>query len=79
MYIIQGYLIHIDFGFMLSNVPGKGIEIEKDVPFKLISDYIELLGGQKSKLFQLFRKLFFKYVLRLVGGSKRSGNTGRRL
>jgi hypothetical protein len=45
---------------MLSNVPGKGIEIEKDVPFKLISDYIDLLGGQKSKLFGLFRKLFFK-------------------
>jgi phosphatidylinositol 4-kinase len=56
----DGHLIHIDFGFFLSNTPGKGIEFEKKVPFKLLTDYIDLLGGVNSKLFVRFRKLFFK-------------------
>ena len=28
----DGYIIHIDFGFFLSNAPGKGVELEKKVP-----------------------------------------------
>jgi phosphatidylinositol 4-kinase len=36
----EGHLIHIDFGFLLSNAPGKGMEFEGKVPFKLLSDYI---------------------------------------
>ena len=39
----HGHLIHIDFGFMLSNSPGSvGFESS---PFKLPAEYIELLGG----------------------------------
>ncbi|CAD8156732.1 unnamed protein product [Paramecium pentaurelia] len=57
----QGHLIHIDFGFFLSIAPGKGMEFEGKVPFKLLSDYIKVLGGVKGYLFQdHFRKLFYK-------------------
>lgn len=44
----DGYLVHIDFGFFLSNSPGKGIEFEKKVPFKLLTEYIQVLGGVES-------------------------------
>jgi hypothetical protein len=47
----------------LSISPGKGLEFEKNVPFKLISEYIEVIGGVKSGMFNNFRKLFFKYLL----------------
>ena len=56
----DGYLVHIDFGFLLSNAPGKGIELEKKIPFKLLSDYIEILGGIESELFAAFRRRFYK-------------------
>ncbi|CAD8062202.1 unnamed protein product [Paramecium sonneborni] len=57
----EGHLIHIDFGFFLSIAPGKGMEFEGKVPFKLLSDYIKVLGGVKGTLFQdHFRKLFYK-------------------
>ncbi len=31
---IEGHIVHIDFGFLLSNAPGKGVKLET-VPFKL--------------------------------------------
>jgi len=41
-----GHLIHIDFGFMLSNSPGSvGFEA---APFKLTQDYVDVLGGVGS-------------------------------
>jgi len=52
----DGHLIHIDFGFMLSNSPGNiGFEA---APFKLPLEYIEVLGGVNSKPFLEFRRLF---------------------
>ncbi|PIL24090.1 hypothetical protein GSI_13842 [Ganoderma sinense ZZ0214-1] len=52
----DGHLIHIDFGFMLSNSPGNiGFEA---APFKLPLEYIEVLGGLDSPAFREFRKLF---------------------
>lgn len=30
----EGHIIHIDFGFLLSNAPGKGMRLER-APFKL--------------------------------------------
>lgn len=56
----EGYIIHIDFGFFLSNAPGKGVEFEKKVPFKFLSEYIEVLGGINSEEFFEFRRLFYK-------------------
>ena len=53
-----GHLIHIDFGFMLSNapgsVPGFGFEL---APFKLPQEYVDILGGVGSVKFQEFRSL----------------------
>lgn len=45
-----GHIIHIDYGFMLSNAPGKGLKIER-APFKLTPEFVDVLGGIKSKRF----------------------------
>lgn len=51
----QGHLMHIDFGFMLSNSPGSlGFEM---APFKLSQDYVDILGGLQSSKFLEFRAL----------------------
>jgi phosphatidylinositol kinase/protein kinase (PI-3 family) len=34
----KGNILHIDFGFFLSNAPGKGFE--EIIPFKLLTEYI---------------------------------------
>jgi len=59
----DGHVIHIDFGFFLSNSPGKGIELERKIPFKLLNEYVEVLGGHRSYLFQKFRSYFYKGFL----------------
>ncbi|KRX07569.1 Protein kinase-like domain [Pseudocohnilembus persalinus] len=56
----DGYLVHIDFGFFFSNAPGQGLAFEKNVPFKMLQDYIVILGGTKSYSFQRFRRKFHK-------------------
>ncbi|PWW77480.1 kinase-like protein [Tuber magnatum] len=51
----QGHIIHIDFGFMLSNSPGSvGFE---SAPFKLTQEYVDVLGGAQSAEFAKFRAL----------------------
>ncbi|CAO3702110.1 unnamed protein product [Rhizopus stolonifer] len=50
-----GHLIHIDFGFMLSNSPGSvGFEM---APFKLPQEYIDILGGVHSEKFAEYKAL----------------------
>jgi phosphatidylinositol 4-kinase len=50
-----GHIIHIDFGFMLSNSPGSmGFEA---APFKLTHEYIDVLGGMASPAFDRFKQL----------------------
>ncbi len=58
----KGHIIHIDFGFIFSNSPGKGMDFEK-APFKFTSEFVDLLGGVNSKYFTKFRKLLWKYNL----------------
>jgi len=66
----EGHIIHIDFGFLLSNAPGKGIKFE-NAPFKLTNEMIDCMGGLKGfyfgefvkllkKGFEAFKILFFK-------------------
>ena len=55
----KGHLIHIDFGFLLSNAPGKGLKFET-APFKLSRDMVDCLGGVHSKFFEEFKKLLRK-------------------
>lgn len=51
----MGHIIHIDFGFMLSNSPGSmGFEA---APFKLTQDYVDVLGGLNSPAFEAFKSL----------------------
>ena len=50
-----GHIIHIDFGFMLSNSPGSmGFEA---APFKLTHEYVDVLGGVGAPGFDEFRAL----------------------
>uniref|UniRef100_A0A7S4UU52 1-phosphatidylinositol 4-kinase n=1 Tax=Guillardia theta TaxID=55529 RepID=A0A7S4UU52_GUITH len=50
-----GHLVHIDFGFMLSNTPGD-MAFEQ-APFKLTSEYVQVMGGKESASFAYFREL----------------------
>ncbi|KAF1917250.1 phosphatidylinositol 4-kinase-like protein PIK1 [Ampelomyces quisqualis] len=51
----MGHIIHIDFGFMLSNSPGSmGFEA---APFKLTQEYVDVLGGLASPAFEDFKVL----------------------
>ncbi|KAL2123353.1 hypothetical protein VTJ04DRAFT_3808 [Mycothermus thermophilus] len=51
----EGHIIHIDFGFMLSNSPGSvGFEA---APFKLTYEYVDVLGGVGSQDFEDYKTL----------------------
>lgn len=52
----EGHIVHIDYGFLLSNAPGKGIKFEQ-APFKLTTEFVNVLGGDKGKYYKLFRDL----------------------
>lgn len=56
---IEGHLCHIDFGFLLSNAPGKGVKFEA-APFKLTQEFVDVLGDQNSSKFEDFRKRMAK-------------------
>jgi phosphatidylinositol 4-kinase len=58
-----GHLIHIDFGFMLSNSPG-AVGFEQS-HFKLTQEYADVLGGYNSEKFQEFRELMFRGFMAL--------------
>mmetsp|Transcript_10421 Transcript_10421/g.17491 ORF Transcript_10421/g.17491 Transcript_10421/m.17491 type:complete len:192 (+) Transcript_10421:463-1038(+) len=53
---IEGHIMHIDFGFFLSNAPGKGVKFER-APFKLTAEQVEVLGGNTSQKFAEYREL----------------------
>ena len=61
----KGHLIHIDFGFMLSNAPGKGLKFER-APFKLTNELVDVMGGTNTKYFNSFRKLLWSGFNALV-------------
>lgn len=52
-----GHIVHIDFGFMLSNSPG-GVNFEA-APFKLTRELLEVLDsnaeGRASEMFDYFK------------------------
>ena len=54
---INGNLIHIDVGFILGIGPG-GTTFEQ-APFKLTEEYVEILDGIDSPMFQYFKTLLF--------------------
>ena len=54
----EGHLVHIDFGFMLSNSPGLNMNFESS-PFKLTQEFIDVMGGVGSDGFSGFFFSFF--------------------
>lgn len=57
----EGHLIHIDFGYMLSNAPGNFAF--ETAPFKLTQEYIDVIGGEDSDKFEYFRTLVIRGFL----------------
>ena len=53
-----GHVMHIDFGFMLSNSP-RNLGFE-NAPFKFSEEFVELLDGRGSDLFNYFGALLLK-------------------
>ncbi|KAF2101012.1 phosphatidylinositol 4-kinase PIK1a [Rhizodiscina lignyota] len=64
-----GHVVHIDFGFMLSNSPGNmGFEA---APFKLTHEYVEVMGGTGGAAFDQFKQLCKEAFLALRKESER--------
>jgi Phosphatidylinositol 3- and 4-kinase/Phosphoinositide 3-kinase family, accessory domain (PIK domain) len=64
----DGHIIHIDFGFFLTNSPGK-LNIES-APFKLTKEMIDLMGGYEGEMFNYYKVLIYQafLVLRKFSG-----------
>lgn len=60
----HGHLIHIDFGFLLMSSPGGNVGFES-APFKLPIEWVKVLGGSKSRLFQYYTSLCVRAYLEL--------------
>lgn len=59
----EGHVVHIDFGFFLTNSPGK-LNMES-APFKLTKEMISLMGGYNSEMFNYYVMLMYKGFLTL--------------
>ncbi|EDO07306.1 Phosphatidylinositol 3- and 4-kinase family protein [Babesia bovis T2Bo] len=57
----DGHVIHIDYGFCLSNTPGN-ISFETS-PFKLTKEYVDVMGGETSDNFGYFKALVIRGLL----------------
>lgn len=57
-------MVHIDFGFILSIAPGGSFAFE-NAPFKLTPDYLALMGGVNSSLFEYFKILLIQGFMAL--------------
>ena len=55
----HGHLIHIDFGFILSNSPGRNLGFETS-PFKLTAELVDVMGGGGSDMFRYFKMLLLR-------------------
>ncbi|KAJ8674281.1 hypothetical protein QAD02_005543 [Eretmocerus hayati] len=57
----DGHLIHIDFGFILSTSP-RNLGFETS-PFKLTPEFVEVMGGNQSKMFYEFKTLILQGLI----------------
>ncbi|XP_065068009.1 phosphatidylinositol 4-kinase beta-like isoform X2 [Rhopilema esculentum] len=57
----DGRIVHIDFGFFLSNSP-KNLGFESS-PFKLTEEFIEVMGGEDSDMYNYFKILMLRGFL----------------
>lgn len=51
----DGYVMHIDFGFVFGFAPGKQFSMEK-APWKLTEEFVHVMGGVKSELFAEYKR-----------------------
>jgi len=58
----SGHVIHIDFGFMLSNSPGGNMAFEQS-PFKLTQEFLDVMDGECSDEYEYFRTLVIRGFL----------------
>merc|ERR1712070_331006 len=58
----SGHVIHIDFGFMLSNSPGGNMAFENS-PFKLTQEFLDVMDGECSDQYEYFRTLVIRGFL----------------
>ncbi|XP_052740645.1 phosphatidylinositol 4-kinase beta isoform X1 [Bicyclus anynana] len=56
-----GHIIHIDFGFIFSISP-KNLGFESS-PFKLTSEFVDVMDGESSDMFAYFKILFLRGLL----------------
>ncbi|UYV80199.1 PI4KB [Cordylochernes scorpioides] len=54
----EGHILHIDFGFILSCSP-KNLGFENS-PFKFTNEFVEVMGGLESDMFQYFKILILQ-------------------
>uniref|UniRef100_S4RR80 Phosphatidylinositol 4-kinase beta n=1 Tax=Petromyzon marinus TaxID=7757 RepID=S4RR80_PETMA len=58
---LEGHIIHIDFGFILSNSPRNlGFEVSA---FKLTQEFVDVMGGQDSDMFIYFKLLMLQGLI----------------
>jgi len=58
----SGHVIHIDFGFMLSNSPGGNMAFEQS-PFRLTQEFLDVMDGEYSDQYEYFRTLLIRGFL----------------
>ncbi|CAB3982755.1 Phosphatidylinositol 4-kinase beta [Paramuricea clavata] len=58
----EGHIIHIDFGFILSSSPGSNFGFESS-PFKLTHEFVEVMGGVDSDMYNFFKILMLRGFL----------------
>lgn len=65
----EGHMVHVDFGFMLSNSPGS-MNFEAS-SFKLTAEFVDVMGGQRSQALRLFKNLMIKGFMALRKNSEK--------
>ncbi|CAI2355523.1 unnamed protein product [Caenorhabditis sp. 36 PRJEB53466] len=58
---MEGHLIHIDYGFLLSSSP-RNLGFET-APFKLTSEIVDVIGGIDSDMFLYFKSLLLRGLM----------------
>mmetsp|Transcript_4968 Transcript_4968/g.9347 ORF Transcript_4968/g.9347 Transcript_4968/m.9347 type:complete len:581 (+) Transcript_4968:653-2395(+) len=59
-----GHIMHIDYGYILTNSPGKNLGFET-APFKLNEELIEVMDGKDSYMYNYYKILMFQGLLAL--------------
>merc|ERR1712062_589771 len=62
MILSDGHVVHLDFGFMLSNSPGGNIAFEQS-PFMLTQEFLDVMEGEYSIEYEYFRTLVIRGFL----------------